>query len=144
MLALVRYSVIFVTILWFYLFYSTQFLNVHQMLIYYPTLILNETLLLLKHKRRWQNFLSFLAKITSLACLLRSELKLIFHWKAHCFILARSLLSSEVIITESWITRKREVLSAKSLVFDDKISAKSLAYIKNNNGSRMEFKELLS
>ena len=81
---------------------------------------------------------SFLEKITSWACLLGSGLKLIFHWKAHCFILERSLLSSKVVITESWITEKREVSSAKSLVLEDKPSAKSLIYIKNNNGPRME------
>ena len=81
---------------------------------------------------------SFLEKITSWACLLESGLKLIFHWEAHYFILERSLLSSKVVITESWITEKREVSSAKSLVLEDKPSAKSLIYIKNNNGPRME------
>ena len=95
-------------------------------------------LLLLKHKGGWQTVFSFLKKITSWACLLRSRLKLIFHWQAHCFTLARSLLSSEVIITESWITEKREVSSAKRLVLEDKPSAKSLTNIKNNNGPRME------
>ena len=34
--------------------------------------------------------------------------------------------------------KKREVSSAKSLVLEDKRSAKSLIYIKNNNGPRME------
>ena len=81
---------------------------------------------------------SFLEKITSWACLLGSGLKLIFHWKAHCFILERSLLSSKVVITETWITEKREISSAKSLVLEDKPSDKSLIYIKNNNGPRME------
>ena len=43
-----------------------------------------------------------------------------------------------VVITESWITEKREVSSAKSLVLEDKPSAKSLIYIENNNGPRMK------
>ena len=75
-----------------------------------------ETLLLLKRKGGWQTFFSFLEKITSWACLLGSGLKLILHWKSLCFILARSLSSSEVVITNSWIREKREVSSAKSLV----------------------------
>ena len=41
MLCLVRYSVISVTILWFYLFYLMHFLKVRQMLTYYLTLFLN-------------------------------------------------------------------------------------------------------
>ena len=86
----------------------------------------------------WQTFFSFLEKITSCVCLLGSGLKLNFHWKAHRFILERSLLSSKVVITESWITKKREVSSAKSLVLEDKPSAKSLIHIKNNHGPRMQ------
>ena len=123
MLALVRYSVISVTILWFYLFYLTHLLNARQMLTCYPTLILNVfTMMTEKHycwnvKGGWQTFFSFLEKNTSWACLLGSGLELILHSKVHCFILARSLLSSEVVITESWITGKRELSSAKSLVF---------------------------
>ena len=34
--------------------------------------------------------------------------------------------------------KKREALSAKSLALEDKPSLKSLIYIKNNNGARME------
>ena len=75
--------------------------------------------LLLKHKARMlQTFFSFVEKITSWACLLGSGLKLFFHRKAHCFILEKSLLSSKVVITESRITKKREVSSGKSLVLE--------------------------
>ena len=50
-LALVRYSVISVAILWFYIFYLTHLLNARLMLTYYPTLIVNVfALLLLKRK----------------------------------------------------------------------------------------------
>ena len=52
--------------------------------------------------------------------------------------MAGSLLSSEVVITESWIMEKREVSSAKNLMLKDKPSARSLVCIKNNNDPRME------
>ena len=97
-----------------------------------------ETLSSLKRKGGWQAFFSVLEKNPSWACLLGLGLKLILHWKFHCFILERSLLSSKVVITESLITEKREVSSAKSLVLEDKPSAKSLIYNKDNNGSRIE------
>ena len=145
MLALVRYSVISVAKLWFYLSYLTYLLNGRQMLTYYPLLILNVFAMIPeKHyycwnvKGGWKTFFSFLEKMTSRACLLGSGLKLIFHWKAHCFILERSILSSKVLITESWIMEKREASSAKSLVLEDKLWFKSLIYIENNNGPRME------
>ena len=73
-----------------------------------------ETLLLLKRKEGWQTFFSFLEKITSWACLLRSGLKLIFHWKVQCFILESSLLSSKVVITESWIAEKKKYHQQKA------------------------------
>ena len=85
---------------------------------------------------------NYLEKITSWAWLLGSGLKTIFHWntvplKFHYFILERSLLSSKVVITESWITEKREVSSVKSSVSEDNPSAKLLIYIKNNNSPRL-------
>ena len=84
------------------------------------------------------NFFSFLERISFWACWLRSGLKLILHLKTHCFILERSLLSFEIVITDTWITENREVLPAKILVRENKASAKSLIYIKNNNGPKME------
>ena len=68
-----------------------------------------ERLSLLKRKGGWKTLYSLQEKITSWVCLLRSRLKLIFHRKAHRFILVRWLLRSEVVITELWITEKREV-----------------------------------
>ena len=87
--------------------------------------------LLLKRKGGWQTLVWFLwfSRKNYWACLLRSRLKRIFHWKAHCFILARSVLSFDVIITDSWIIGKRAVSSAKSLVLNNKPSAKSFIYI---------------
>ena len=116
----------------------------YAMLASYPTLILNvfekmpEKHYCWNLEGRWQNFFSVLEKITSWTCFLGSGLELIFHWKVHCFILEISLLSSKVVITKSWITGKREVSSAKSLVFEDKPLAKLLKYIKHNNGAIME------
>ena len=91
-----------------------------------------ETLLLLKRKEGWQTFLSYLENIAPWPHLLRSGLKLIYHWKVHCFILSRSVLSSGFAITESWITRKKTGISKK-------LSSWELnCYIKNNNGPRMK------
>ena len=73
-----------------------------------------------------------------LSLLVRIGIKIHLLWKTRCFILARSLLSSEVVFTESWITGKREVSSVKSSILEDKPSAKTLIYIKNSNGLRME------
>ena len=47
-------------------------------------------------------------------------------------------LSFEMVITESWITGKREASLAKSLVLEDKPLAKLLVYIKNNSVPRIE------
>ena len=79
---------------------------------------------LLKRKGKWQTFFTFLEKISSWACLLGLGLKLIFHWKAQCFILARLLLNFAFMITESWITEKRKVLSEKMLILEDKAPTK--------------------
>ena len=76
--------------------------------------------------------------MTSWACFLGSELKLIFHWNAHLFIFAKSLFSSRAEVLLSWITENKDVSSANSLAFEGNPSDKSLIYIKNNNGPVME------
>ena len=53
---------------------------------------------LLKRKGAMTDFFSFQEKSYFLSLLVRIRLKFIFHWKAHCFIQARSFLSSEVVI----------------------------------------------
>ena len=82
--------------------------------------------------------LDFRLKMTFCACFLGSGLKLIFHWNAHLVFFVKSLFSSRVEVLLSWITENKDVLSAKSLVFEDNPSDKSLIYIKNNNGPSME------
>ena len=129
MLALVRYSVISVTILWFYLSYLTHLLNARQMLTYYPTLILNVFAMMLENHFYYWNakgvtkFLYFSRKNYFLSLLVRIRIK--------------TYLPLKPVITESWITEKREVSSAKSLVLEETPSDKSLIYFKNNNSPRM-------
>ena len=82
--------------------------------------------------------LDFRLKMTSCACFLGSGFELIFHWNVNLFIFAKSLFSSRAEVLLSWITENKDVLSAKSLVFEDNPSDKSLIYIKNNNGPSME------
>ena len=93
---MVRYSVISVTILWFYLFYLTHLLNARQMLTYYPTLILNVFAMMPEKNYYCWN--------------VKGDGKLSFSLSAQCFILKRSRLSCKVIITESWITDETKLL----------------------------------
>ena len=95
-------------------------------------------ILLLNTSGGWNIALDFQLKITSCACFLGSELKFIFHWNSHLFVLAKSLFSSRAEVLLSWITENKDVSSAKSLAFEDNPSDKSLIYIKNNNGASME------
>ena len=85
-----------------------------------------ETLLLLKSKGGCGAFFNFLLNMISWACLLRSGLKVIFHWKAQSLIFFRSLFNSIVDVLMSCTTENREVSSANSLALDNKPSGKSL------------------
>ena len=85
-----------------------------------------ETLLLLKSKGGCVTFFNFLLNMISWACLLRSGLKVIFHWKAQSLIFFRSLFNSIADVFISCTTENREVSSANSLALDDKQSGKSL------------------
>ena len=78
----------------------------------------------------WVDFWSLREKITSWACLLEPELKLIFHWKAQLFILFKSWFSSFVDKCLSFITEKSDVSSVNSLGFKVKFSGTSFIYIK--------------
>ena len=85
-----------------------------------------ESLLLLKSKRGCDTLFTFLQNIISWACLIRSGLKFIFHWKAQSVIFFRSLFNSIADVFVLCPTRNTEVSSADSLAFDDKLSDKSL------------------
>ena len=50
------------------------------------------------------------------ACLLRSGLKLIFHWNAHLFIRERSWLSSFLLLSKFFTTEKRNMSSTNILI----------------------------
>ena len=77
-------------------------------------------------------------KITSYACLLGSGLKVIFHLLAQAFILLKSLfrLDADKFIFST--AGKSETWSAKSLKFVVWPSERSLIYIKNNKGPRID------
>ena len=66
----------------------------------------------------WGTVFNFLLKLTFWAGLDGSELKVIFHLKAHSLIFAMSLLRSEEHTLTSWTTEKGNVPPAKSLEFD--------------------------
>ena len=92
------------------------------------------TLLLLNTSVGCDIALDFRLKMTSCACFIESELKLIFHWNVHLFIFVKSLFSSRSEVLLSWITENKDVSSTNSLAFEDNPSNKSLIYIKKNNG----------
>ena len=77
-------------------------------------------------RQGWSSFLVFLLNITSCACLVKSGLKIIFHWKAQLLITFRSLHQIAALDWMSLTTGKRDVSSAKSLQFEDTLCDKSL------------------
>ena len=94
--------------------------------------------MLLKCRLRWDDFLFFPLNIISCAYLLGSGLKLIFHWKVQLLINVKSLLISLAEVPMSWTTENKEVSSANNLHSLLRPSGKSLTYIKNKRGPRME------
>ena len=92
------------------------------------------TLLLLKV--RSSNFWlpAFLEKYSSLACLFRSGLNCILHWKAQFFINSKSLFKVAQETCLSKTLKKREVSSANILQLDSMLSGKSFMYTKKNRG----------
>ena len=85
--------------------------------------LLNGTLL--TKRVGWRNFLIFLQNITSCACLLKSGLKIVFHWKAQLDIAFRSWLKVAALVWILFTTEKRDVSSAKSLQFEERSLGKS-------------------
>ena len=76
-------------------------------------------------------------KMTSWACFVGSGLKLIFHCRAHSFILERSLFN-RLVETIIWTTENSDVSSTKSFTSEFKASGKSLLQIKNVKGQRID------
>ena len=85
-----------------------------------------ETLLLLKSKGECVAFFNFLLNMISWAFLLRSGLKVNFHWKVQSLIFFRSLFNSIADVFISCTTENRELSSPNSLALDNKPSGKSL------------------
>ena len=115
----------------FYLFFNTDFkclskLNFESNII--PKCLwiaVTLTMLLLNIRPVWFLCEVLWLNMVSWACFFGSELKLIFHCRAHSFILKRSLFNR---LTESvilWITENSNLSSAKSLTFDFKPTGKS-------------------
>ena len=93
----------------------------------------------LKYTLGWDDFIFLLLNIIPCTCLLRSGLKLIFHWKSQLLINVKSLLISLAEVLMSWTTKNKEVSSANNLNSFLRPFGKSLTYIKNKRGPRMEF-----
>ena len=90
--------------------------------------------LLMKVGGGWEWTFDFQENVTSLACLLGSGLKYIFHWKAHSLIFSKSRFSFFVDSFTSSTFEKREVSSAKILHIDIIPSGRSFMWIKNKRG----------
>ena len=71
--------------------------------------------ILLTKRVGWNIFLIFLLNITSCICLLKSGLKIIFHWKHQLVIGLRSWPKVVAFVRMLFTTEKRDVSSAKSL-----------------------------
>ena len=82
--------------------------------------------------------ITYQEKITSWACLLRSRLKLVFHWIAQLFLLSKSWFNLFADKCLSFITDKSDVSSSNSLGFQTKLSGRSFTYIKKSSGPRIE------
>ena len=67
----------------------------------------------LNERQGWSSFLIFLLNITSCACLVKSGLKIIFHWKVQLLITDRSLRKVAALDWMSLTTEKRDASSAK-------------------------------
>ena len=88
----------------------------------------------------WVGWLHFFFQLNTIpfACLLGSGLKLIFRWKYQSLIIFKSLLTSLAEVLASWATKNKEASSAKNLHSLSRPFGKSLTYIKNRWGPRME------
>ena len=71
--------------------------------------------MLLKERQGWSSFLVFLLNITSWACLVKSKLKLIPHWKAQ--LLIKSLREVAVLDWVSLTTEKKDVFFLSGVFF---------------------------
>ena len=75
--------------------------------------------MLFDERQEWSNFIVFLLNITSYTCLVKSGLNAIFDWKSQLLITVRSLRKVAVVNLVSLTTEKRDLSSAKSLLFEN-------------------------
>ena len=131
-----------VKVLWFCWSYQVLFCRTLQKLILNLIKYLNvlETCMMkrLKTKGGCDTFFNFLLKMTSWACLLRSRLKLIFHWKTQSLIFFKLLFSSFAEVVMSCVKEKKDVSSANNFALEDRSPEKLFMYIKNNTGPKKE------
>ena len=76
--------------------------------------------------------------MTSIACLLMSGLNSIFHCPAQLVILSKSSVSCSCVSCIFRTLIKRDESSAKSRMFDDILSVRSLMYIRKRSGPRTD------
>ena len=95
------------------------------------------TAMLLKVKGGWDVTDLLREKINSWPYLEISGLKLIFHWKVHCIILAKSLFKSFVTLLILCTVANNEVLSTNKFGLHWRSSDKSLIQIRNKRDPRI-------
>ena len=83
-------------------------------------------------------FIFFLEKITSCTGFLGSGLKSIFHWYAHWEITLRSRFKYLADSLISWTIGKTDLSSANNSAMEMSRSDRSIIYIKDNRGPRMD------
>ena len=96
------------------------------------------TVLWLKIEHGWLVFWSFQPKIFSCVCLVRSQLKFVFHWNALVLILAMSIINSLADLVIFSTTENSDVSSANNFALDAKLSDKSIMYIRKSSGPNIE------
>ena len=82
-----------------------------------PIVLLFLTGTSLNKRQEWSSFLVFLLNITSWACLVKSRLKIIFHWKAQLLITDRSLCKVAALDWMSLTTEKRDIIGKKFAIW---------------------------
>ena len=104
----------------FYMFREVNFISNVKPRCFWNKLLLNG--ILLNKRVGWSNFFIFLQNITSCACscLLKSGLKIIFHWKAQLVIACSSWLEVVALTWMLFTTEKRNFASAKNLQFEER------------------------
>ena len=92
-----------------------------------------------KIKHGWLVFWSFRLKIVPWACLAGSGLKLIYHWNAQVFILAKLLLFILAkLLPDLVIFSRRDMYHQQIILNWMWIITKSLTYIRKTNHPRVE------